>query len=226
MNSSLHSSIRPTLSCALILLVTVALPVVVMAQEKKTTKSKSDGAAKTAAKSPGAATQFDKHLAANMKLLNVLSRYAECLTSATDVTTAALALDQLEDITREAITAGEAVVKLGRPTPDLEAKLAKDADLQLTSQLVAEKTRNAVKTISANADVKTLLAPGIENFQAALNRIQETADDPQGPGGKPDKKSEAATTVRSSPAPVDPGLLPAETGSGTASAPPPPAPPQ
>lgn len=192
-----------------------------LAQEKKTPKSKA-AAAKTpakATKSPGAVTQYDKHLAANMKFLNVLSRYADCLSTATDATKAALAVNQIENITREAITAGEEIVTLGRPIHILEAKLGKDADLQLASQLVAEKTRGAVKAISENEEVKTLLAPAIENFQAALNRIQQAADDPQGPATSPDNKPETATAARSAPAPVDPGLLPAKTDGGTASAP-------
>ena len=229
MNSRLSSHLRPALFGILASLMVAGLPVLAVAQEKKTPKSKTAAAktpAKVAPKSPGAVTQYDKHLAANMKFLNVLSRYAECLSTATDVTKAALALDQIENITRETITAGDEVVKLGRPSPVLEAKLGKDTDLQLASQLVAEKTRSAVKAISENGEVKTMLAPAIENFQAALNRIQQAADDPQGPGGSPDKKPAASAASKASPASVDPGLLPAKTDGGTASAPSPPAPPQ
>ncbi len=229
MSYRLSSPLRPVISGVIASILAIGLPDLSIAQEKKAPKPRA-GAAKTPAKatskSPGAATQYEKHLAANMKLLNVLSRYAECLSTATDATKAALALDQIENITREAITAGEEVVKLGRLSSVLEAKLGKDADLQLASQLVAEKTRSAVKAISENGEVKTILAPAIENFQAALNRIQQAADDPQGPSASPDKKPAASATAVAMPTPGSPALVPAKSEGATASTPPPPAPPQ
>lgn len=217
MNYSFHYRLRPAISRLVISLIVAALPSAVLAQEKSGSKTKAKPAAgKSAAKSPGAATQYDKHLVANMKLLSVLGRYADCLAGATDATTATLALTQLEGITGEAITAGEALVKLGRPAPDMEAKLGQDADLKLTSQLVAEKTRAAVKLISDNGEVKSVLAPGIESFQAALNRIQEVADDPQGPGGPDKKPKPAAAGVPFTPA--GPEAAPAKSVDGTAAA--------
>lgn len=177
------------------------------AQDKKSPRSKSTAKAKTSAKSPaktpGAATKYDRHLTANMKLLNVLSRYADALAGATDAATAALAATRIESITKEAILAGEELVKLGRPEPTLESKLAKDPDLEMTSRNVAEQTRSAVKSVAANADVKAILTPAIENFQAALNRVQQAAEDPHGPAA-PDKSQPSA------PAPETTGTLPAE----------------
>ena len=225
MSYSFRLRLRPAVSGLVVSMVVAALPVSLVAQEKAASKTKpKTAAAKPTAKSQGAATQYDKHLAANMKLLGVLGRYADCLAGATDTTTATLALTQLEGITREAITAGEAVVKLGRATPDMEAKLAQDADLKLTSQLVAEKTRAAVKLISDNSEVKTVLTPGIESFQAALNRIQEVADDPQGPGGPEKKPQPAAAGVPFKP--EAPEAAPTKSGDGTAAAEPAPPPPQ
>lgn len=238
MNYSLSARLRPALSGLLVAVVIAGAPANSIAQEKKAPKPKA-AAAKTpvkapakspapaTGKSPGAATQFDKHLAANMKLLNVLGRYADCLSGATDAATATLAANKIGDITRQAAIAGDEVVKLGRPASDLEAKLGKDADLQLASQLVAEKTRTAVKSISENVEVKTTLTPAIENFQAALNRIQQAAEDPKGPNDAPDKKEDAATAKDvPSPAPAPAPVVPAKDAGNTASAPRPPATPQ
>ncbi len=239
MNYSFSSRLRPALTGVLLAFVAAGMPAVSSAQEKKAPKRKITavkGPAKPSAKStavpsaktPGAATQLDKHLAANMKLLNVLGRYANSLSSATDAEAAALAVTKIEDITREAITAGEEVVKLGRPAPDLEAKLGRDADLQLASQLVAEKTRAAVKSISEKPEVKAALSPAIENFQTALNRIQRTAEDPGAAGESPDKKEKAATVKEEpspspAPSPAAPApapVVPAKDAGNTASVPP------
>ena len=169
------------------------------AQEKKTVKPKTAPAKTPPAKVPGKpASKYDQHLAAQTKLLNVLSRYADALSGATDAGTAALALNQLEAITKDAIIAGEEVVKIGRPTPEIQTKLAKDPDLEVTSRRVAEQTRSAVKALASNTEVKTILAPAIENFQSALNRIQQDIDDPKGPGPSP--KAQAAAG-KPSPAP-------------------------
>src|SRR6185369_10303521 len=100
------------------------------AQEKKTAKPKAPIAAKAPAqaKPAAASSKYDQFLSANMKLLNVLSRYADTLSGATDTATAGLALNQIEIITNDAINAGEELVRLGKPSPDMEAKLAKDPD--------------------------------------------------------------------------------------------------
>src|SRR5688572_22362640 len=131
-----YSSRSPVFWGAVVFAILSGAPVgTASAQDRKNPRSKSTAAAKTKAKvpskTPGAATKYDQHLAANMKLLNVLSRYADALASATDVSTATLAVSQIETITKEAITAGEELVRLGRPEPSLEAKLAKDSDLEM-----------------------------------------------------------------------------------------------
>jgi hypothetical protein len=138
-------------------------------------------AAKTSAKSAAksaAPTKFDQHLAAHLKFFRVLSHYAEALSEAKDAATAHEAAKKLAEITREAVTAGEEIVKLGKPEPEIEAKLATNADLKMTSQTVAEQTRAAVKALADNAEVKTILAPAVEEFQAALNQVQQAADEP------------------------------------------------
>ena len=239
MNYSFSSCLRPAFSGILMAFVVTGIPAPSAAQEKKATKPKTaavktpakasaKSTAPASAKSPGAATQFDKHLAANMKLLNVLGRYADCLSSATDAATATTAVTKIEDITKEAITAGEEVVKLGHPAPVLEAKLGKDADLQLASRLVAEKTRAAVKSISENSEVKAALAPAIESFQAALNRIQQTAEDRGASGDSPADGKEDPATAKDAPAPspapapaAPAPAVPARDAGNTASVPPP-----
>lgn len=183
---------RHSVSCSLF---TLALAVAIFGQAAvaQDTKAKPALAAKTtgtkpvgksgskpAAKPAAAPTAADKHIAANMKFLGVLSRYAQTLATAKDAATAQAAATKLETITRDAITIGEELVKLGKPTPEIEMRLATDADLKLTAQSVAEQTRTAVKTLAANGQVKTILAPAVENFQAALNRVQQAADEPQG----------------------------------------------
>jgi hypothetical protein len=169
-----------------------------------------------------------------MKLLNVLSRYAEVLAGATDPAAAALALPRIETITKDVITAGDEIVKLGRPAPELESKLARDAELEMTSRNVAEQTRTAVKAVSANSEVKSVLTPAIENFQAALNRIQQSADDPNGPAEarksqETAAKSEPAPNVQAKPASGTASAEippPATTAAETTSVPPPPPPPK
>lgn len=180
------------------------------------TKEKGKAAAKTPVKSAGSAksggkpaakttsaadAKLNQHLAANMKFFGVLSRYAQTLSSAKDAATAHQAATKLEVITKDVITAGDELVKLGKPTAEIEMKLAGDADLKMTSQTVAEQTRAAVKTLAANAEVKTILAPAVENFQAALNRMQQAADEPQGISKTPDG---AAPDNDPAPAPAPP----------------------
>jgi len=224
MKSLCCSFSRPVFWSALLLAIVTGAPVgIASAQEKKKNpRSKSTAAGKPSAKSPakpsGSATKYDRYLAANMKFLNVLSRYADALAGATDAATAALAVTRIEAITKDAITAGEELVKLGRPEPAVEAKLAKDTDLEMTSRNVAEQTRSAVKSLAANAEVKTILTPAVENFQAALNRVQQAAEDPHGPGA-PEKSPASA------PASETAGTLPAvpdaTRASEAASVPPP-----
>ena len=167
--------------CALVAAVLAASGFDTSAQAKpaKPAAKKPVAATKTAAK-PGTPTKFDQHLAAHLKLFRVLSRYAETLAGAKDAATAHEAATKMDTITKEAITAGEDLVKLGKPSTEIEAKLAVNADLKMTAQTVAEQTRTAVKSLSDNAEVKTILAPAVENFQAALNRVQQAADEPAG----------------------------------------------
>jgi len=178
----------------------------------KAPAAKSGTGAKPAAR-PAAPSQFDQHLAANLKFFRVLSHYAETLSGAQDATTAHEAVTKLEEITKEAITAGEELVKLGKPAPDLEAKLAANADLTMTAQTVAEQTRAAVKALAENAEIKTILAPAVENFQAALNRVQQAADEPAGLSG-----NEAAPPA---PAPAEAKESPPPASETTAVPPPP-----
>jgi hypothetical protein len=240
MKSSRYFSRKSFCWSPLILAIVIGVPAgTASAQGKKQPRPKSTAAVKTAAKSsstpPGAATKYDQHLAANMKLLNVLSRYAVTLARATDTASANLAVARIETITKEAITAGEELVKLGRPEPAVETKLAKDTDLEMASRNVAEQTRTAVKALAANAAVKAILAPAVENFEAALNRIQQAADDPRGPGTPASPAAPAPATdtagtppaVPENPAPAADENSPAETrASEAASVPPPPPPPQ
>jgi hypothetical protein len=134
-------------------------------------------AAKPAVKA-AAGTELSKHVAANIKFLNVLSRYADALNAAKDAVTAGLAAAQIEVITKDAIIAGEELAKLGRPSPELEAKIAADKELAAVAARVAESTQAAVTSLAANEEVKPIVAASIENFQAALNRIQQFAEDP------------------------------------------------
>jgi hypothetical protein len=224
------------LSAALLCAALTGLTGTVAAQEKKSGKSKAPlaskpgpGAAKPAA---AAGSKYDQILAANLKLLNVLSRYADTLSGATDTATAGLALNQIETITKEAITAGEELVKLGKATPEMEAKLAKNPDLEVTSRRVAEQTRSAVKALAANPEVKAILTPAIENFQSAINRLQQDADDPKGPGVpiKPKSSLASASVVKppkTSPAPAPaPATENKDSRASEASSVPPPPPPQ
>jgi hypothetical protein len=207
------------------------------AETKKSPRSKSASAKTTKAPAKttaGAASRYKDHLAANLKLLNILSRYADALAMATNSTTATLALRRIEDATKALITAGDELVKLGRPDPEVVTKLAKDPDLVTTSRNVAEQTRSAVKAISANPEVKSVLTPSIENFQSALNRIQQAADDPQGPGHQektPDAagptetaKNSPPPSARAAPSVAGTGASPAIPASQAASVPPPPPP--
>jgi hypothetical protein len=73
-----------------------------------------------------------------------------------------------------------------------------------------------VKALASNAEVKTILTPAIENFQSALNRIQQDVDDPKGPGSSP-----KANATAGKPAPAQPA---AETPASQASSVPPPPP--
>lgn len=222
MKCRFFSSPSPVLSVALAAAVLAGISIPVSAQSKKAEKSKTSAAPKAPAKSPGAATKYDQHLEANMKLLNVLSRYAEVLAGATDAAAATLAVPRIEAITKEAITAAESIVKLGRPAPDLEAKLARNADIEMTARLVAEQTRSAVKAVSANSGVKSILAPAIESFQTALNRIQQTADAPAGtddPAKKAPEKESAPKTEPAATVPASPESAPAPTGDSSAPAP-------
>jgi len=141
-----------------------------------------------------------------MKFLGVLSRYAQTLATAKNAATAQQAATKLETITKDAITIGEELVKLGKPTPDIEMRLATDADLKLTAQSVAEQTRSAVTSLAANGEVKTILAPAVENFQAALNRVQQAADEPQGlttpPADKPAEPGDPKPATAAAPQPA------------------------
>jgi hypothetical protein len=177
-------------------------------------------------KAPGATTSYDQYLIANMKLLNVLSRYAGTLAEATDAASAGRAVTRIEGLTKDAIIAGEELVRLGRPSADVADRLANDADLQLTSRNVAEQTRTAIRVLAANSELKGLLTPSIENFQAALNRIQEAADDPQGPGSRPKSPASTRTETAATPPASAPSeeVRPAARASEAASVPPPPPP--
>lgn len=198
MKSSLISRTGHTF-CTVMVALAVSSSVATAQAKKEKEKSKGDAkpaAAKSGSKPAAPAAKFDRHLAANMKLFSVLSRYAQTLSSAKDAATAKQAVTKLETITKDAITAGEELVKLGKPDPEIEMRLAGDADLKMTSQTVAEQTRTAVKSLASNGEVKTILAPAVENFQAALNRVQQAAEEPQGltdtPAPAPDKTAPAA----------------------------------
>jgi hypothetical protein len=170
------------------------------AQAAKSGKSKATAkpsAKGTAAKKPSTEAELGKHVAANIKFLNVLSRYADALNAAKDPATASLAAAQIEVITKDAILAGEELARLGRPTAELEAKISTDKELAATAARVAETTQTAVTALAANDSVKELLNPAIENFQSALNRIQQFAEDPAGkPGGAPAGAPEATAAVK------------------------------
>lgn len=180
MKSLLRFNCGPLYSAALLFAgFSLAVAASAAVPEKKPARSKASAPSKAA--KPGATTKLDQYIAANMKFLNLLSRYADALAGATDVPAAGLAVTKIEFITKDAITAGEEIVKLGRPAPELEAKLAKNSDIVDVSRSVAERTRSAVKALAANPEVKVILTPSIETFQAALNRIQQSADDPGSP---------------------------------------------
>jgi hypothetical protein len=200
-------------------------------QKKPAAKSNAtpgEKSSKPTGKKP-AAPGYEQHLEANLKLLTILSRYADTLAEATDAASTGLAVTRLESITEEAILAGEAIVKLGRPTPEIEGRLAKDPDLAVTSRRVAEHTRSAIESLASNDEIKPLLTPSIENFQTALNRIQQTAEDPSCPTAIAGSKPEAVATTPPAPTPAGlpakpPGSepAPAALASEATSVPPPP----
>jgi hypothetical protein len=146
--------------------------------EKKKTKAKETSKLTVSAPDTTAAKAY---IAAQMQLLTVLDRYASALATATDIPTADQSVAALESIIADVITSGEAVVKLGKPTPTIAAMIDKDTELATKSQLVATNTRRAVASVSGNIEVKAILTPAIERFQAALQRLQQAAEDPQGP---------------------------------------------
>ncbi|HWB06815.1 MAG TPA: hypothetical protein VG796_27570 [Verrucomicrobiales bacterium] len=213
-----------------VMAITLGSPGPAGAQEKKPSKAKNSGTGKAAAKAPAAQSKYDQHLSANLKLLKVLSRYAETLSSATDATAAGMAVNQIETITKDAIIAGEELVKLGKPAPDVAIKLAQNPDLEVASRRVAEQTRTAVKALAGNDEAKNVLTPAIENFQSALNRIQQDATDPKGPGAHVRNKNApgmSAGKPSASPSPAAPAAPNAATQeqtppSKTAAVPPPP----
>ena len=177
--------------------------------------AKPTAAGKPSAKPSPADAKLNQQLAANMKLFGVLSRYAQTLSTAKDAASAHQAVTKLESITKDAITAGEELVKLGKPDAEMEMKLATDADLKMTSETVAEQTRAAIKALATNAEVKTILAPAVENFQAALNRVQQAADEPK-PLTTASSANKASSATASSP-PTD-----KTSPAGTTQVPPPP----
>jgi len=237
MKSSLLSRTGFCVSAIIVVAVSGSLVLAQVTKEKAKPAAKSSAkptasakpSTKSGSKTPAVVdAKLNQHVAANMKLLGVLSRYAQTLSSAKDAATAHQAATKLEVVTKDAVSAGEALVKLGKPDPELEMKLASDADLKMTSQSVAEQTRAAVKTLASNAEVKTILAPAIESFQAALNRVQQAADEPQAvaetPAGAPDPNSPAPAPAPE-PAPAPPPAdnnKPATTAADTTEVPPPP----
>ena len=147
-------------------------------------KEKSKKATKEATKP--ATSEVDQsveiYLSAQMNLLSILDRYASALAGAVDQASAQQAVMNIDGITKEIIIAGENLVKLGRPKPEVEARLMKHPDLLAASRMVADHTKSAVAGITSNVEVKPVLSPAVQQFQAALNRLQQTAEDPQAPG--------------------------------------------
>lgn len=169
------------------------------AQAAKSEKGKpAKATSKSGASRKPSAPDLNQHVAANIKFLNVLSRYADALTAAKDPATAGLAAAQIEVITKDVILAGEELARLGKPSPELETKIAADKEVAAMAAKVAENTQTAVTAIAGNESVKTVLGPSIENFQSALNRIQQFAEDPQ---SQPAVPSSAAETTASAPSP-------------------------
>ena len=199
------------------LLAAVALPLTAHGQERKSGKGKPASPTRGTPKTQAPQITYEQHLAAQLKLLGVLRRYAEILSEVTNAEAAGVAVARVEAITKEVAAAAEALVKLGPPTPEIEARLAKDPDLEVTSLRVAEQTRVAVKTLADDPESRVLLTPAIEGFQAALDQAQREADHPAGaPAKKEPVKGTAGpkppeTPVKKPDAEAEPPAGPAET---------------
>ena len=183
-----------------------------------------------AAKNADSGKTVEIYLTAQMNLLSILDRYASTLAGAVDRSSAENAAASIANITKEVIVAGEDIVKLGRPSPDIEAKLMMNQDLIAASRMVAEHTKAAVTGIAANPEVRPVVGPAVQQFQAALNRLQQTAEDPQAPsaaatapagaaGGNPvdpvvSGSNPFAGAPAPTPEPVPPPAPPAPAGGG------------
>ncbi len=147
---------------------------------KKTSK-KPAKAESTSGKKDLLDVKVASYVSAHLKFFSILDRYASTLAGATDQAAAKEAVISIDGITKEVIVAGEELVKLGRPAPEMEAKIARHTGLQETSRKVAANTQAAITALNSNMEVRPVLAPAVQNFLAALNRLQQTADDPQAP---------------------------------------------
>ena len=126
--------------------------------------------------------KFEAYLGAQKMFLGVLERYAAALASATDAAAAESAVTRIDTIIKDLVSAGEAMVLLGPPSPEIEDRLTKHPQLSTLGRKIGLDTRKAMEAIATKPEVKSVLAPAIDRFQAAMNRLQQTARDPGGPG--------------------------------------------
>jgi hypothetical protein len=183
-------------AAALCLAALTAVPAA--AQSPASSRPDKDRSAKKKPASPEE-RKFEAYLGAQKKFLGVLERYAAALASATDAASAESAVTRIDTIIKDLVSAGEAMVLLGPPSPEIEDRLTKHPQLSALGRKVGLDTRKAMEAIAAKPEVKAVLAPAIERFQAAMNRLQQTARDPAGPG----QNAPAAA-----PTPTDPATNP------------------
>ena len=183
-----------------------------LAQSSGSSRTERGRASKKKAGSPED-RRFEAYVGAQRQLLGVLERYAAALASATDVPAAESAVTRIDAIIKDLVSAGEAMVLLGPPAPDIEDRLTKHPQLSALGRKVGLDTRKAMEAIATRPEVKPVLAPAIERFQAAMNRLQQTARDPGGPGQK-QPAAAPGEALGATPAAEEKPAAPAEPAKG------------
>lgn len=182
------------------ILLLAGLPAAVTAQEA----TPAAGAAAPAANAVPAAT-LEMHTTANLQLLNLMEAYADALGAARDRPSAEVSALQIDALAKEAALIGEKVLKLGKPTPEIQSALVKNQTILEFGKRVKTKTREAAQFLAANPAVANQIKPSMRNFQKAMSSLQKAADaglesaassappaTPASPAATPDSKATAA----------------------------------
>lgn len=133
------------------------------------------GAAAAAANAVPAAT-LEMHTTANLQLLNLMEAYADALSAARDRPSAEVSALQIDALAKEATLIGEKVLKLGKPTPEIQSALVKNQTILEFGKRVKTKTREAAQFLAANPAVANQIKPSMRNFQKAMSSLQKAAD--------------------------------------------------